>query len=59
MNLPERKIKPALKLADDVLGLKKAEPGVIVQHLEEQMKLRELPLEKHILRSRKRLSRDE
>lgn len=59
MQLNKPKIKPALKLADDFLDLRNVEKNVIIQQLEEHMQLRELPIEKHILRSRKFLSRDQ
>jgi hypothetical protein len=59
MRLNKPKIKPELKIADNFLDLRAQETNVIVRQLEEQMQLRELPLEKHVLRSRKQLSRDE
>jgi len=59
MQLNKPKIKPELKIADDFLNLRQSATNVIVQQLEEQIKLRELSIEKHILRSRKLLSRNE
>ena len=53
-------IKPELKIADNCLNLLTQETNVIVQHLEEQIRLRELPLEKQIQKSlRKQSSRNE
>ena len=53
-------IKPELKIADNFLDLRTQETNVIVQHLEEQIRLRELPLEKQIQKSlRKQSSRNE
>lgn len=60
MKQPKLRAKPELKIADNFLDLRTQETNVIVQHLEEQIKLRELPLEKQIQKSlRKQSSRDE
>jgi hypothetical protein len=42
------KIKIDLKLADDFLLLKTMDTNAVVQKLEDNMKLREMPIEKHI-----------
>ncbi len=44
----ETKIKFDLKLADDFLGLKTLDTNVIVEKLENNMKLREMKIEKRI-----------
>lgn len=46
----EPKVKPQLKLSEEFLDLKTMETNLIVQHLEESMKLRELPVEKRFKR---------
>jgi hypothetical protein len=46
----KQKIKPSLKLADDFLDLRAADTNMVIQQLEENMKLRELPLEQQIMR---------
>ncbi len=46
-----KKLKPDLKLADKFLDLKTVDTGIILDHLDEQIKLREMPIEK-----RRRLS---
>lgn len=48
----EIKVQPEFKLADEFLDLKTLNTNVVVQHLEEQMKLREMPIEKHLKKSR-------
>lgn len=42
------KTLPQLKIANDFLDLKTVKTNVIVEHLEEAIKLREMPLEHHI-----------
>ncbi len=42
------KVKPSLKIADDFLDLKNKETNTVIQQLEENMKIREMPLEKQI-----------
>ncbi len=43
---PEKqKIKPFLQLSDDVLDLRTLDTNIIVAHLEEQIKLREMPVD--------------
>lgn len=60
MKQTKLRAKPELKIADHFLNLRTQETNVIVQHLEEQIRLRELPLEKQIQKSlRKQSSRDE
>ena len=46
----EPKVKPQLKMSEEFLGLKTLSSSVIVQHLEESMKFRELPVEKKLKR---------
>lgn len=41
------KVKIDLKLADEFLTLKTMETNTVVQKLENNMKLREMPIEKH------------
>jgi hypothetical protein len=48
MKQTKLRAKPELKIADNFLDLRTQETSVIVQHLEEQIRLRELPLEKHL-----------
>ncbi len=42
------KIKPELKIADKMLDLRTMDTNIILNHLDEQIKLREAPLEKRI-----------
>ena len=41
-----RKLKPELKIADKMLDLKTLDTNIILNHLDEQIKLREMPIEK-------------
>lgn len=50
MELSKSKIKPALKIADAELNLQRLDTNVIVNYLEEQIRLREESVEKHIQR---------
>jgi hypothetical protein len=50
MELPKSKIKPFLKIADDELNLQKLDTNVVVNQLEEQMRLRDESIDKHIQR---------
>jgi len=43
-----KKIKPEFKLADKILDLKTLDTNVILNHLDEQIKLREMPVEKRL-----------
>lgn len=54
----KNKLKPTFRLAEDFLDLRTQDTNLVVQQLEEQIKLREMPLEKHIesLRRLKRLN---
>jgi len=47
----EPKVKPQLKMSEEFLNLKTLSSSVIVQHLEESIKLRELPVEKRLKRN--------
>lgn len=51
----ESKIKPQLKISEDFLNLKTLSSSVIAQHLEESIKLRELPVEKRLKRELERI----
>lgn len=42
------KLRPKMKIADKYLDLKTADPGMIVEYLEEQIKLREAPLDEKL-----------
>ncbi|MEM2916409.1 MAG: hypothetical protein QXT19_03585 [Candidatus Woesearchaeota archaeon] len=44
------KVKPLLKLADDFLDLRTADTNLIIQQLEENMKIRNMPLEQQLHR---------
>ena len=52
---PQTKIKPTFKLADDFFDLKKINTNVIIEQLEENIKLREMPVEVQV---KKRLKLD-
>jgi hypothetical protein len=41
-----KKLKPELKIADRMLDLKTMDANIILNHLDEQIKLREMPIEK-------------
>jgi hypothetical protein len=41
-----KKLKPELKIADKMLDLKTLDTNIILNHLDEQIKLRETPIEK-------------
>lgn len=47
------KLKPKFKLADEFLDLKTADTNMIIEELEELIKLRELPIQEHAKRLRK------
>lgn len=42
------KIKPELKIADKFLDLKTLDTNIILNHLDEQIKMREMPVEKRL-----------
>ena len=42
------KIQPHFKLAEDVLDLQTLKTNVIIEHLEESIRLREMPIEQHL-----------
>jgi len=44
----ERKIKQEFKIAGEFMDLRQLDTNVIVDYLEEQMKLREMPVEKRL-----------
>ncbi len=43
-----RKLKPELKIADKFLDLKTLDTNIILNHLDEQIRLREMPVEKRL-----------
>ena len=61
MKFPKSKIKPERKLTDDFLDMRGLDTNVVIEQIEENMKLREMSIEKHlpVLSKRKRLSRDQ
>lgn len=44
----KQKIKPKFKIADDFLDLRTLDTNVIINQLEEKMKIREMPVDKQI-----------
>ena len=44
----EPKIKPEMKLDKDFLDLRTLDTNIIIKHLEETIKLREMPIEKRL-----------
>lgn len=46
-----KKLKPEMKLADKILDLKTLDTNIILNHLDEQIKLREMPIQKRLKRS--------
>jgi len=42
------KLKPELKLADKFLDLKTLDTNIILNHLDDQIKMREVPVEKRL-----------
>jgi len=49
-----KQIKPTFALADEYLDLKTLDTNIIVDFLDEQIKLREMPLQAHIKKQLKR-----
>ncbi len=43
-----KQLKPDLKLADKFLDLKTLDTNVLLDHLDEQIKVREMPVEKRL-----------
>ena len=52
----EMKIKPQMQLAEKFLDLRTMKNNVVIKELEENIKLRELPIEKHLKKNLRRLS---
>ena len=52
----EMKIKPKMQLAEKFLDLRTMENNVVIQELEENIKLREMPIEKHLKKNLRRFS---
>jgi len=52
----EMKIKPQMQLAEKFLDLRTMENNVVIQELEENIKLREMPIEKHLKKNLRRFS---
>jgi hypothetical protein len=48
MEQRKQKVKPEFKIADDFLDLRAQDTNVVIQQLEENMRIREMPLEKQI-----------
>ena len=46
----KKMLKPQLKIADKFLDLKTLDTNIILNHLDEQIKMRELPIEKKLKR---------
>ena len=44
----EPKVKPEMKLDKDFLDLRTLDTNIIIKHLEENVKLREMPIEKRL-----------
>ncbi len=42
------KLKPELKIADKFLDLKTLDTNIILNHLDDQIKMREVPVEKRL-----------
>ncbi|MBW3002172.1 hypothetical protein KY338_03375 [Candidatus Woesearchaeota archaeon] len=51
----ELKVKPKTQLSEKFLDLRTMDNNVIIQGLEENIRLREMPIEKHIKKNLKRL----
>ena len=45
-----KRLKPDLKIADKFLDLKTLDTNIILNHLDEQIQMRELPIEKKLKR---------
>lgn len=43
----ESKIKPQMKISEEFLDLRTLKKNIILERLEENIRLRELPIEKH------------
>ena len=52
----EMKIKPQMQLAEKFLDLRTMKNNVVIQELEENIKLREMPIEKHLKKNLRRFS---
>ena len=48
LKLPESKLRPAFKLSQDQIDLRTLDKNVVMDFLDEQMKLREQPIEAHL-----------
>lgn len=48
MEQRKQKLKPEFRIANDFLGLKTMDTNVIIQQLEENIRLRELPVEERL-----------
>jgi len=54
VTIPESKIKPLLKLAPEQLDLRTLDTNLVLNFLDEQIKLRDLPIEAHLKKAFKR-----
>ncbi|MBD3304446.1 hypothetical protein GF343_04825 [Candidatus Woesearchaeota archaeon] len=50
----ELKVKPKIQLSEEFLDLRTADNNLIIQELEENIKLREMPIEKHLKKNLRR-----
>jgi len=48
MEQRKQKLKPEFKIADNFLDLRTEETNVVIQQIEENIRIREMPLEKRI-----------
>jgi len=46
--MQRKQLKPELKIADKFLDLKTMDTNIILNHLDEQIRLREMPVEKRL-----------
>ena len=53
MKKHESKIKPTFKLADDFLGVRQSDTNMVIEQLEENMRVREMTLEQQLRKSKK------
>ena len=48
LKLPESKIRPSFKLSEDQVDLRTLDKNIVLDFLDEQMKMREQPIEAHL-----------
>lgn len=54
IKIPESKIKPLIKLSPEQLDLRTLDKNLVLNFLDEQIKLRELPIEAHLKKALRR-----